>query len=434
VSVSDIALSNMDAVPVSTRFETRLFYAVAAGFFGIFLGWGFLAQLNAGAIASGEVIPAGRVKTIQHLEGGIVEAILVSEGDSVKAGSELMRFDDTEARAQLGIAEAERASQEALIARLESERDGFPYRPAAEAAASPSVMAQVRLFDSRQEALDKEVAGLSARLASIRKELQGWEGKGRALVDLRANAEEESKMNQRLYEQKFISRPRLLQLESQRADSAARQSENAAEIARARQRIADTGVAIAKLKNDRMSGLLEELRRAQDAASTARQRAAVARDRLARTHVVAPQDGFVNGLKYTTVGGVVPPGGAIVDIVPTTEQLVVEARVLADDIDVVEAGRVARVRLTAYKARSHISLNGKVVQVSSNTFRDERAPGPPYYKARIEIGPDELRKVERGLLVPGMLAQVEIDAGQRSAIAYLFDPVLNSMTRAFKES
>jgi HlyD family secretion protein len=92
------------------------------------------------------------------------------------------------------------------------------------------------------------------------------------------------------------------------------------------------------------------------------------------------------------------------------------------------------VRLTAYKARSHISLNGKVVQVSSNTFRDERAPGPPYYKARIEIGPDELRKVERGLLVPGMLAQVEIDAGQRSAIAYLFDPVLNSMTRAFKES
>jgi HlyD family type I secretion membrane fusion protein len=160
---------------------------------------------------------------------------------------------------------------------------------------------------------------------------------------------------------------------------------------------------------------------------------AVARDRLARTLVVAPQDGFVNGLKYTTVGGVVPPGGAIVDVVPTAEQLLVEARVLPDDIDVVEAGGDARVRLTAYKARSHISLDGKIVQVSSSTFRDEHT-GQPYDKARVEIGADELAKVERGSLVPGMLAQVEIDAGQRSAMRYLFDPVLDSMGRAFKES
>lgn len=428
------AASPAAKVPTDARADVRAFYAIALVFFGVLLGWGFLARLDAGALADGEVIPAGRVKTVQHLEGGIIEAILVREGDSVKAGTELLRLEDTAASAQLGIAETDRAAQEALVARLEAERDGRPYQPPPEIAGSPSAMAQVRLFESRQETLEKELAGLKLRLAGIRGELSSWEGKGAALTELHAHAAEENKLNQRLYEQSFISRPRLLQLQSQQADSAARVSENSAEVARARQRLADTEVAIAKLKNDWMNEVLEELRRAQEAAAAARERAAVARDRLARTRIVAPQDGVVIGLKYTTVGGVVPPGGEVLDVVPVDERLVVEVRVLPDDIDVVWAGRDARVRLTAYKARSHLTLVGKVTQVSGSTFRDEFAQGRPYYKARIEIAGDELQKVERGLLIPGMLAQVEIAAGERSAMRYLFDPVLDSMRRAFKES
>lgn len=434
MSVSENVLGAAPRIPVDTRLDSRIFYAVAAVFIGLFVVWGSFAELNAAAIATGEVIPAGRVKTIQHLEGGIIQAILVREGERVKAGSELLQLDETEARAQVGIAETELSAQTALVDRLEAERDGRAYQPSAVVANSPSALAQLRLFESRQQALNKELAGLAARLDGIRGELQSWQAKGAALGELRANADEERKLNQRLYEQNFISRPRLLQLQSQHADSAARQGENSAEIARARQRIADTEVAIAKLKNDWMGSLLEELRRAQDAATAAGERAAVARDRLARRHVVAPQDGVVNGLKYTTAGGVVPPGGAILDVVPDAEPLVVEARVLPDDIDVVMAGREARVRLTAYKARSHITLVGKVVQVSGTTFRDEHPPGFTYYKARIEIAAEESAKVERGLLIPGMLAQVEIAAGQRSALRYLFDPIIDSVNRAFKES
>ncbi len=434
MSGSEVMLGAAPRIPVDTRFDSRLFYGLTTVFVGFFLIWGWFAELNAAAIATGEVIPLGRVKTIQHLEGGIIQAIMVREGESVKAGTELMRLEETEAKAQLGIAETELAAQTALVGRLQAERDGHAYQPPATVASSPSAMAQLRLFESRRQALAKELAGLTARLAGIRGEMQGWESKGTALGELRANAEEESKLNQRLYEQNFISRPRLLQLQSQRADSAARLGENSAEIARARQRIADTEVAIGKLRNDWMGSLLEELRRAQDAAAAAGERAAVARDRLARTHIIAPQDGVVNGLKYTTVGGVVPPGGALLDVVPDAEPLLVEARVLPDDIDVVWPGREARVRLTAYKARSHITLLGKVVQVSGSTFRDEHPPGLSYYKARIEIGPDELAKVERGLLIPGMLAQVEIAAGQRSAMRYLFDPIIDSFNRAFKES
>ena len=275
---------------------------------------------------------------------------------------------------------------------------------------------------------------MSSRLADTRREQQSWEAKAKSLEEMQSNADEESKINRRLYEQNFIAKPRLLQLESLRADTSARLSENSAEISRARQRIADTEVAIGKLKNDWMNALLEELRRAQEAAATAHERMTVARDRLARTQVLAPQDGVINGLKYTTVGGVIPPGGVILEVVPAAEELVVEARVMPDDIDVVQSGLNARVRLTAYKARSHITLLGKVIMVSGSTFRDESSQGKPYYKARIKIGPEELAKVDRGLLVPGMLAQVEVIAGKRSALRYLFDPITDSIGRAFKES
>lgn len=421
-------------VPTDCRAEARRFYLIATAFLGAFLLWAVFARLDAGALATGEVIPAGRVRTVQHLEGGLIAAILVREGDPVQAGAELLRLDDTEARAQLAIAETDRAAQEALVARLEAERDGRAFVPPAGLAASPSALAQVRLFDARQAALHNELEGLTQRLAGIRGELRGWEEKGAALAALRAHAEEESGINQRLYEQHFISRPRLLQLQSQQADSAARQSENAAEVARARQRLADTEIAIARLKNDRVSDLLEELRRAQEAAAAARERVTVARDRLARTRIAAPQDGMVNDLRHVTVGGVIAPGGAVLDIVPAAEELVIEARVQPDDIDVVWPGRDARVRLTAYKARSHLTLLGRITQVSGSTFRDASSDGLPYYKARIEIGAGELAKVERGLLIPGMLAQIEIAAGERSALRYLLDPVLDSMRRAFRES
>jgi HlyD family type I secretion membrane fusion protein len=421
-------------IPSDTRFDTRLFYAVAATFLTVFIVWGCFAELDAGAVATGEVVPAGRVKTIQHLEGGIIQAITVREGAQVKAGDELLRLDDTPAKAQLAIAETELAAQEALVERLTAERDGKPYQPSAELAGAPSAAAQLRLFEARHQALQKEISGLDARLAGLRRELQSWGAKDTALAQLRANADEENKLNRRLYDQGFISRPRLLQLESQRADSAARQSDNSAEMARVKQRIADTELSIARLKNEWMNTLLEDLRKAQDAAQAAGERAGVARDRLARTRIVAPQDGLVNGLKYSTLGGVVPPGGALLDLVPVGEPLVVEARVLPDDIDVVHAGQTARVRLTAYKARSHISLVGTVKQVSASTMRDEASQGHPFYKAHVEIGPEELAKVDNGMLTSGMLAQVDIVAGKRSAMRYLFDPIIDSMQRAFKEA
>ena len=350
-------------IPVDTRFDTLAFLLIVLVSFGGFLLWGIYAELDAGAIATGEVIPAGRVRTVQHLEGGMIRTINVRDGDRVKAGTELVVLDDSEIRATIEIAE-------------------------------------------------RELIGLQGRLVDVRREVDGWSARHESLDRLVVNAEEESRINRGLYEQKFISRPRLLQLESQTAQTTATKSENTAELARARQKISEI----------------------EAASATARERRSVAKQRLLRTRILAPQDGVVNNLKYATLGGVIPPGGMVLELVPDSEQLVVEAKIMPDDIDVVYPGLESRVKLTAYKARSHLTLKGKVVTVSGSTFRDETTQGQPYYKARIEISAEEMKKVDRGMLTPGMLAQVDIVSGKRSALRYLFDPILDSFGRAFKES
>lgn len=351
--------------PVDTGREAGRLYWVIGIFFGAFLLWGSLAELDSGAIAMGEVIPSGRVRTVQHMDGGIIRAINVREGQHVEAGEVLLTLDAKEAEAALAIA-------------------------------------------------GKELSGYISRLADARREEAGWRARAATLKQMEANAIEESRLNQSLYEQNFIARPRLLQLANQQAQAASNVQENAAEVSRAQQKIGELEVA----------------------AATARDRLVVAEERAARTRIVAPQAGVVQGVKFTTLGGVIPPGGVVLDLVPESDEMVVEARISPDDIDVVAVGYDARVRLTAFKARTHISLHGKVIQVSGSTFYDERANGAAtaYYKARVLIAADELQKIDHHALTPGMLAQVEIVAGRRTALRYMFDPIIDSMRRAFREA
>lgn len=417
-------------IPTSFHGPGRAVAVVIGAVFGLLLLWGTLAPVNSGAVAAGEVLPEGRTKTIQHLEGGIIRAIAVQDGDKVVTGQELMRLEDTEAKAQLAIVSADEAAQAALVARLIAERDGTrlpPLKPG-----STSVDTQIRLFEARRAALHKELGGLNDRIQAAVAERDSWATKSIHLKAMSADAEEESKLNQSLYEKNFISRPRLLQLNSRKSEMKANIAESDAEAARAQQKVTDAEAAISKLKDDWLDSVLEELRKAQDAHDMAREKLQVAKDRLARTSIVAPLDGTVNGLRYTTVGGVVPPGGAIMEVTPSSKRLLVEARLLPDDIEAVHVGLPARVRLSAYKTRWHFALKGNVTSVSPDTFKDEKA-GRSYYRVQVEIPDTELGTTDKTILVPGMLAQVEIVTGERSALRYLLDPVIDSFGRAMKE-
>lgn len=417
-------------IPVSFRGPGKVAMGVVAATLVLFVLWGILAPLNSGAIAPGEIIPAGKTKTIQHLEGGIVRAIHVKEGEKVVAGQTLLELDDTEAKAQLAIAVTEESAQAALLERLRTERDGTRLPP--QSAGGGSADNQARLFEARRASLRKDLEGQQKRILDAERELAGWLAKETQLQTLLANAEEESRINQELYDKKFISRPRLLQLASRKAEVAGMIAENTAEASRARQKITETGAAIEKLKHDWMNSVLEDLRKAQESHSAAVERVKVARDRLTRTRIVAPQDGGINGLRYTTIGGVVAPGGIVMDVTPSSDRLLVEAQLSPNDIDVVHQGIPARVRLTAYKSRRYFSLKGSVAQISPDTFREEKS-GHSFYKIRVEIPDSELHAIDRTTLVPGMLAQVEVVTGERTAFRYILDPVVESFHRAMKE-
>lgn len=325
--------------------------------FGVFALWGSFAQLDSGAIAPGEIIPSGRTRTVQHLEGGIVKSILVKEGERVVAGQLLMQLEDVQARVPLSKLQSTAAQ----------------------------------------------------KLAEAKLELSAWNRKKQNLEKMHAAANEEFQVNEKLYKENYISKVRLLQLESRLSEIDALISETESEASRAQLKILEL---TADLKD---VALLE--------------------DRMTRTQIRAPQGGTVSDLRFNTIGGVIPPASKILEIVPDDEALLVEAKIAANDIDVVFPGLEARVKLSAYKARSHISLRGRVVMISDTTFRDEGpgGRGQPYYRARVEISDRELKKTEGINLVPGMLADVYIIAGRRSAFRYLFDPFIESIERALHQ-
>jgi len=418
-------------VPVEIERGTRaalwLFVAVMA----ILATWSIFAELSEGAVSLGEVIPAGRTKTVQHLEGGIVREIRVRDGDSVKEGQELIVLDDSEARAMVAIAETELAAYTALVERLTAERDGKLYR-AKPTGSNSAIDSQLRIFELRRQSIQKEIGSLETRIANLQDEMLAWKNRANSLAQMSVNAEEERKQNQLLYEQNFISRTRLLALDSQSSQTQAARGETEAEIARANQRIGDTQLQINKLKNDWMNAVLDDLRRAQDAWSIASEKARVAHDRMERTRIRAPQSGVVKGLRTMTLGAVIQPGGVLLDVVPVSGNMEVEAKVSPDDIDVVKIGAPCRIRFTAYKARSHLSLHGTVKEVSAATFRDDKS-GMSYYTALIEVKQDALAAGERVALQPGMLAEVEFASDSRSPLRYLADPLMQSFNRAFKE-
>jgi HlyD family type I secretion membrane fusion protein len=432
MSMTDISpAQEVFDVPVDVSAGTRAALWLFVAVMTILLVWSIFAVLSEGAIANGEVIPQGRSKTVQHLDGGIIHEINVRDGDAVRKGQQLITLDDSEARAAVAITETELAAHTALVERLTAERDNRLYK-AKPSVSNSAVDSQLRIFDLRRQSMQKEIGSLQARLASLDEELRAWKSRSISLSQLTANAEEERKQNQLLYEQNFISRTRLLALESQSSQTLATQGETQAEIARANQQISDTQLQITKLKNDWMNAVLDELRRALDAWSIASEKARVARDRLDRTRIKAPQDGVVKGLRTMTLGAVIPPGGVVLDVVPVSDKMVVEARINPDDVDVVQAGASCRVRFTAYKARSHLSLPCIVKDVSPATFQDEKT-GISYYTVRIEIQDNALAASDRLALHPGMLAEVEFTGEKRSPLRYLADPIVQSFTRAFKE-
>lgn len=411
--------------------------AVAFGGLGTWLG---VARLDSAAVAPGTVIADGHRKTVQHLEGGIVRELLVREGDMVQVGQALVALDPTQARAAMGQVRGHYWAALARVARLKAEQDGgepvFPEEltqaAATDAAAADLLAAQRRLFASRRDTQAGQVGVRRQRNAQVREEIAALEAQLAAAQHRQAYARQELDGVEKLYRKGYERKPRLLDLMGKVAELEGRRGELAGNIARGRQEIATTEVEIMTLNNSFASDVARELQDAHAALAEATERQRAAADVLGRIRVVAPIAGRVVDMKVFTVGGVVTPGQPIMDIAPSEDALIVEARVNPNDIEGVHTGLPANVRLTAYKQREVPPITGTVTHVSADRLTDPRT-GEAHFLAHVTLSPEALREVPRVALAAGMPADVLITTGERRAIDYLISPLADGMRHAFRE-
>lgn len=414
--------------------------AVVAVFVGGFGVWAATAPLESAAIAPGVIGVSGERKTVQHLEGGIVEEIRVADGETVEAGQPLILLDDTQARAALALLEAQRLSAAALTARLEAERDGRPairwpaaLRDAAGAdgEAAAVLVTQERIFEARATSLANQTAILERRIEQLREESAGLAGETAAQDRRLELLEEEIAGVRELVARGLEPRPRLLEMERAETEIVGARVRNRAQAARIEQTIGETELQIIELGNARQAEVAAELREVETRLSDLRERLAAARDVAARTRVTAPVAGTVLDLRVFTRGGVIGPGQPLMEIVPAEDRLVIEARVAPTDIEVVAVGLEAQVRLTAFSQIGAPRLAGRVVRVSADRLGDPRT-GAAWYETRVALDPDQ-PGLDGLALVPGMPAEVMIVTGARTPLDYLLKPIVDSVGRALRE-
>ena len=424
----------------SARPYVALGLAVVLLLFGGLIGWSLTASIGGAVIAPGTVAVESNRKSVEHLEGGIVGALLVREGDRVEGGQLLLRLDDTVERASLAVLDDQLVELRARSARLRAElhdESTVDFGPALLARRSePKVRqlleAETDLFqarkasrESRREVLEQRVAGFQDQIAGLGRQ---QDARSRQI----ALTEQELVGVEKLHVKGHAPLTRVLELKGRLQQFAALQAEHATDIAIASNSIGETRLRISGDNQAFLESVSTELRDVQASILNLAERHSAAQARLSRLDISAPQSGIVLGLTAHTIGGVVRPGEPIMEIVPADDALVFEARVQPTDVDKVRAGLRSKIRLSAFDQQTTPEINGTLESISADRLEDPRR-GEAYFLARIRIVEGETSKLDGLELVPGMPAEVFIETGERLAISYLLKPLLDNVTRAFKD-
>lgn len=406
-----------------------------------FAVWSWAAPLNSAAIASGflEAEGGGR-RTVQHLEGGIVRQFLVKEGQEVRAGQPLVLFDATQSEASDAALRTSFYGLLAQDARLTAERLGLPtVRYPAEllaAAGDPEVKEIIAAsnaeFASRRRGLAEQAAILAQRIGQSNADMRSSGAQIAALTDQAKLLDDEQMGVDMLVDEGLERKSRLLALQRQKALVDGERGKLTNNLDRLRDTIGETRAQMVSLRGQMVLEATGQQRQVQLQIAEAREKLTVSGDIRARQQVVAPIAGRVANLRLITPGGVIGAGQPILDIVPTSEKIVVSARLRPIDIDVVHKGLKAEVKLTPYKARVIPNLLGTVKEVSPDAIYDKDAQ-QIYYKVLVELSASQLKKYPDVQLMSGMPAEVYIDLGSSSLLQYLFQPMIDSFNRSFRE-
>ncbi|HBZ92819.1 HlyD family type I secretion periplasmic adaptor subunit [Pseudomonas sp. UBA7530] len=398
------------------------------------MAWAHFAVLEEVTTGEGKAIPSSKIQVIQNLEGGIVSEIFVREGQVVDKGDTLLRLDDTRFLSNRGETEADRLALMARLERLGAEAEGRePSLPEEILQGAPQLAEdELALYRSRQQRLKSEQRTLSEQLRQKEQELAEFRSKAQQYRSSLGLLQQELNMSQPLVASGAISQVEVLRL--RRSLVEVRGSLEATNLAIPR---AEAAMSEIKSKMDESelsfrSDAFKELNEVRTELQKITATRVAIEDKVTRTTVTSPVRGVIKQLKVNTIGGVVQPGSDMVEIVPLDDSLLIEAKVRPQDVAFLHPGQKAMVKFTAYDYTIYGGLKANLELISADTITDEE--GNSFYLIQVRTDKSHLGSEESPLLIiPGMVATVDIITGEKSVLSYLLKPVLKARSEAMRE-
>ncbi len=452
--MSNLKVKNTDVAEVISHDVTQLevntdpkqysrlgWWIIVLGVLG-FVIWALVAPLDKGVPLPGNVAKEGNRKSVQHPTGGIIQDILVKEGDEVKAGQLLVRMNDVAAKSQAESIRSQYMTVRLVEARLIAERDGLSavtFPPALkELKDDPRAVAgfelQKQLFSSRRMSLASELGALDENIAGLKSQVSGLE-ESRISKKAQLGFLKEQLDNMReLAKDGYVARSRLLDLERTYAQLTGAISEDIGNVGRSQRQILEVSLRRAQRSQDFQKDVRAQLTDIQRDTEALSARLAALDYDIANTEVKASVDGTVLGINVFTRGGVVGAGARLMEIVPSNDPLIVEGQLPVNMIDRVHSGLPVELVFSAFNTNRTPHLAGVVTQVSADRTVDERT-GQAFYKVRAKVTPEGLKIVAKQKLdiQPGMPVEIFVKTGERTMMSYLLKPVFDRSKSALTE-
>lgn len=430
-------MTTLDALTLTHQpTQTQRNAHILMGMLGVFLFWAFLADLEEVAVAGGEVVPQEQIQTIQHLEGGIIEKIMVAEGDRVKKGQPLMQMNLTPSMANKSELKIQLEASQLKKARLEAESQGaesFTFGSEFDSIRAEMKNAELQAFTGRQEKLQNDTAQLQEQLTQRELDRQQLLTERSSISSNLALLREKYKISSDLVKDQLTSRLDHLQLTSNMKELEGRLRvidvaipRSAVALKEAEEKLRGARVAFRNAALQELSDVSQSIARIQEALNKAT-------DQVARTTITSPLSGVVKALKTHTVGGVIQSGEAIMEIVPDSKNLIIEAKLDPNDVGFVRKGQPVLVKVNTYDYSRYGGLEGKVESVSADSLFDPQTQAP-FFKVKIRTEKTHLGDtIGKFPITSGMQITADIKTGSKSVMSYLLKPVLRIHEEAFRE-
>lgn len=410
-------------------------------FFGVLGIWAFFSEISGAVVGQGKIKVESERKSIQHLEGGIVEDILVRQGDAVTAGQILIVLESSQVNASVDLYTKQLAAILAAQTRLKAEKEWkkdleWP-QELLDLAKQPEIQeildSETKIFTTRYQAVEGQVSLMESQINQIGSQIKGSEEQNRSEHKIIQTLEEELQAKRQLFNERYVEKSQILELERVLATHQGNRGRIQQSIAESRQRIGELQLRIADLKNRFVEDATAQLGRQENELLQTRDRMRPLTDAKRRLNVISPVSGKVVNLAVHSKGGVVRAGEVLMDIVPEDTPLIVEVQVPVNKISEVFVGQAAQVQLDAFDTAKVPHIAAEVIYISADRHEDRTNTGVmPYYIAHVQIDPTSLSEA-KAYISPGMPATVFITTESRTVWNYMLEPLVKNWDRALRD-